>query len=284
MHLEQFPTGRGWIVKVRPVVILALTVGAVAALVIHASGQQQANISYVVGVEGGKDWNTTVRLTNLEEQQIEIALAAYDGHGRSLKHAHERTDLGSKRIESMEAHRIFSALSGSLKVESSSRYTAALVLESLDGNKVEIIPAIRQTSNDLVFPALFAGDDSFKKITELNAGSTAANLDIIALAKDGSELQRTFFPLLPSMGTQTSSLERLFSGQTLEELAVVRITSDKTLVGLQTIDPPEGDLVGLPALTTPRREWSLPVQTSTEMRELWTTIGVFNPGLEFRDA
>jgi hypothetical protein len=67
-----------------------------------------------------------------------------------------------------------------------------VVIESLDGTKLEVISAIQETSKDLIFPLLLSGDYSSKTLTVLNADSTAANLEIIALNQKGSELGRTF--------------------------------------------------------------------------------------------
>src|SRR5262245_35400389 len=278
MDQEQLLKTHGALTVVRRSASLSAAVASVAFLVIYASGQTQVNTSFLP-LNVGPEWKTCIRLVNREDQPISIALSAHDDYGRSLAHQSSINHLGSREVRNIEANPTIATLRGTLKLESSRTYAAAVVIESLDGQKADIVPAIRQTATDLFFPVLFAGDHRSKTVTVTNADSTPAHLDIIALAKDGSELHRTFFPLLPSLATQTFTVERLFDSQTLEQMAAVRIISDHKLAGLQTIDPPDRDLVALPALTDARRESSLPVPTSADMRGLWTKVGVFNPGL-----
>jgi hypothetical protein len=265
-----------WLAREVAGALLVLSLGLAAAG--RLAGQERSKTSYLPGLDLGEQWQTTIDLGNLEEQQIRLVVSAYDRYGKSLAQGAGERYLAARATQRIEARRAFSPLSGTLKIESGGNHTAAVVIESLDGTKLEIIPAIQETSKDLVFPLLLSGDYSSKTLTVLNADSMPANLEIIALSQNGSELGRTSFPLLAPLATENLAVQRLFSSKTLEETAAVRIISGNMLAGLQTITSINGDLAGLTALTTKRQEWRFPIQTVAGSQKLWTTIGVFNAG------
>jgi pimeloyl-ACP methyl ester carboxylesterase len=253
-----------------------LLLSGTAVFVKGSAAQDPVKTSYLLNLEMGQEWQTTLHVSNLEDQQSHIALTSRDSYGGLLGHGPTEQYLASRATQSRDAQKVLPPLTAVLKIESRGNYLVAATFQSLDGKKLEIIPAIQDTSNHLVFPLLFAGDHTFKKLTVLNVESTAANLEIIAVARDGSELQRIFFPALRPMASQTFEVERLFGSQTLEEMAAVRIISDKMLAGLQTVDPPKSDLVALPALTETRREWFFPVVFRGRTDELRAIVGIFN--------
>jgi hypothetical protein len=277
MQKEQGFPNRYWPAKPVSVALIGMFLGLaiVAVTVNRSAGQGRVKTSYLLGLDLGPEWQTTLHLTNLEDQQIKIAATAYDRYGALLGRLSAERRLEQRATQSLQ--RELPPLTGTIKIESPGDHLVAATLQSLDGKKLEVIPAIRQTSKHLVFPLLYPGDHSFKKLTLLNVESGMANLEIVALAKDGAELQRTFFPMLSFMASETLDIGRLFSSETLEQLAAIRVLSDKELVGVQTVDPPGGDLVGLPALSTSGEEWQFPILATLADRELWTSVGLFNP-------
>ncbi|MDO9027250.1 MAG: M23 family metallopeptidase, partial [Candidatus Roizmanbacteria bacterium] len=70
----------------------------------------------------------------------------------------------------------------------------------------------------------------------------------------------------------------VFKNEILTNLSTISVISDKAITGVQFVDFPEGDLVGLPALTTTSKGWSFPITTRGGDLELWLTVGVFNHG------
>jgi hypothetical protein len=52
-------------------------------------------------------------------------------------------------------------------------------------------------------------------------------------------------------------------------------------VGLQLVNPPNGDLVGLPALTSTSQAWSFPIVTTGGEIDLSISVSLFNPGKDF---
>jgi hypothetical protein len=83
------------------------------------------------------------------------------------------------------------------------------------------------------------------------------------------------------MASHTFAVRDLFSGDILQQLSTVRVISDRGIVGLQLVDPPDGDLVGLPALTTTSQKWSFPLAAQSEGGKLRNSyylmfeVGVF---------
>ena len=94
----------------------------------------------------------------------------------------------------------------------------------------------------------------------------------------GAELHQTSLSPLSPMASHTVAVKDFVSAQLLEQLATILVLSDRGILGLQTVDPPDGDLVGLPALTTTSQGWFFPIVTTGGAVELWTAVGLFNPG------
>jgi surface antigen len=214
-------------------------------------------------------------LTNLGSRELRVNFAAYDEDGEFLGASTIR--LAAQATRTLETGEVLPE-SGTLKVEAKEHLWVGAIFRTRDGTKAEVLPALGDPSRQLDFPALLPGDLSGKTITLLNPDAASASLELIALDQTGAELSRTLLPSLPPMASHTFAVQDLFSADILQQLATVRVISDRRLVGLQLVDPPDGDLVGLPALTITSREWSFPIATRGEAGELWTAVGLFNPG------
>jgi len=153
-----------------------------------------------------------------------------------------------------------------------------VVFRSLDAMKSEAIPAMHRASQQLDFPPLLDGDADSKMVALFNLDSFPANLEVLAFDQTDSELGRGPLPPLAPMASHAFALKDLFSPQILAQLSTVRVISDRSMMGLQLVDPPDDDLVGLPALTSTSQNWSFAIVTRSTEVELWTAVGLFNPG------
>src|SRR6266404_7309032 len=137
------------------VALLSLGLAGIAITVTPSDGQEPLNPSYLPNLDMGPRWRTTLELINLNDRQIGLALNAAD------------IQLASRSVRSME-------ISQTVHIESRADYLAAATFQSLDGKRIEVIPAIRDTSKQLLFPMLFSGDHNFKKLAVLNVESKPA--------------------------------------------------------------------------------------------------------------
>jgi hypothetical protein len=226
----------------------------------------------------GQGWQTIVMLANLGSRGLRVNLAAYDEGGEFLGASTIR--LAAQATRTLETGEVLPE-SGTLKVEAKEHLWVGAIFRTRGGTKAEVLPALGDPSRQLDFPALLPGDLSGKTITLLNPDAASASLELIALDQKGAELSRTLLPSLPPMASHTFAVQDLFSADILQQLATVRVVSDRRLVGLQLVDPPDGDLVGLPALTITNREWSFPIATQSEGGKLRNSyylmfeVGVF---------
>ena len=131
-----------------------------------------------------------------------------------------------------------------------------------------------------ISPALARNNDLYiyETITLLNPNTAPASVNIIALDKDGYEIDHDTLSPLSSMESRDITLVDIFNGSTLKNLSTVRssqivILSDFSLWTIQGLD-----LVGLPALTTTSKVWTFPIVTNGEHLDLWTKVGILNPG------
>jgi phosphodiesterase/alkaline phosphatase D-like protein len=240
------------------------------------AGQEAAQSWYFLPYPArGQGWQTIVMLTNLGSRELRVNFAAYDEDGEFLGASTIR--LAAQATRTLETGEVLPE-GGTLKVEAKEHLWVGAIFRTRDGTKAEVLTALGNPSRQLDFPALLPGDLSGKTITLLNPDSASAHLEVVALDQGGAELDRTLLPPLSPMASQTFAVRDLFSGDILQQLSTVRVISDRGIVGLQLVDPPDGDLVGLPALTVTSRGWSFPIATQSEAGELWTAVGLFNPG------
>jgi ELWxxDGT repeat protein len=238
----------------------------------------EATTAYVLPLDLGPGWQTTVTLTNLTPGTLQVSFMAYDHAGGPLGDILASSSLQAEETQEMDAATGLPPGSATLQLDSPGQLVGVATLQSVDGKKSEMLPAMQEAAPQLDFPALLHGDHNEKAITLLNSDAAPAHLEVIALDHNGVELQRAFLPPLSPLASHTVAVKDLFSAEDLPQLATVRIRADQGIVGLQLVDPPDGDLVGLPALTTTSQQWWFPMATSGGGLELWTTVGLFNPG------
>lgn len=242
-----------------------------------------SNILYFPAINPGKGLQTTVSITNTEckckQKRANVTLTAYDKEGSQLGIVPAISHLGAGKIKTLNA-RTFPSDTKSLKIESDGNLIGNTIFKTKDGTKLEVVPAVKEPSQQLDFPALASYDDIYiyETITLLNPNRTPASVDIIALDKDGYEIDRNTLSSLSSMESRDITLIDIFNGSTLKNLPTVRVISDNDIVGFQLVDYPEVDLVGLPALTTTSKAWTFPIVKNGEHLDLWTKVGILNPG------
>ena len=258
--------------------LVLLAVAAAAVLVNHSAGEELVNTAYLLDVDMGPEWRTSLHLANLENQEISIAFTARNSAGAVLVNGSAERHIEAGATLTVKPEGPSPSINGTLKIDSHSRYDAAVLLQRFDGNGLEAIPGIRHPSGDLVFPVLFAGESKSRKFTILNVDSTPANLEIVVLSFDGAELQRSPLPALSPMASQTYNVEHLFKPATLDTAGAIRVLSNNALVGLQIVESAQADIAALPALTVGSRSWRLPVKSNDDAREWLTSVAVFNPG------
>jgi hypothetical protein len=208
------------------------------------AGQAAANPWYFLVLDRGQKWQTTFTLTNLEAQELGVSLSAYAKDGAFLGALPFPTRLESQAAQTLAAREMLPPGSDTLKVEATGQLAGSVLLKTQDGTKAEALPALQDASQQLDFPPLLQEEQKAKTITLLNPDSSSAALALIALDSNGAELSRTGLPSLPPMASHTLALQDLFSADILPQLATVRVLSDKSIVGLQLVDPPDGDWWG----------------------------------------
>jgi len=242
-----------------------------------------SNILYFPTINLDKDWQTTISITNSEckrkQRRVNATLTAYDKDGLSLGVVKNIARLGANKTKNFYAKSLPSGTK-SLTVESNGNLIGNTIFKTKDGTKSEVVPAIKEPSRQLDFPALLSYDDLYiyETIALLNPNTAPASVDIIALDKDGYEIDHDTLSPLSSMESRDITLVDIFNGGTLKNLYTVRVVSDNDIVGFQLVDYPAVDLVGLPALTTASKGWTFPIMTNGEHLDLWTKVGILNPG------
>ncbi|GJQ47880.1 MAG: hypothetical protein HKUEN01_02660 [Candidatus Kuenenia stuttgartiensis] len=241
-----------------------------------------SNILYLSTINPGKDWQTTISITNSEckckQRRVNATLTAYDKDGLSLEVIKNVIRLRANKTKTFHSQTLPTDAE-SLRVESNGSIICNAIFKTRDGTKSEVVPAIKESSRQLDFPALLSYDDLYiyKTITLLNPNTNPASIDIVALDKDGYEIDLNDLPSLSSMESKTFSLVDIFDPRILKDLSTVRVNSDSNIIGLQLVDYPAVDLVGLPALTTTSKGWTFPIATKGENFDLWTKVGILNP-------
>ncbi|MBE9533777.1 MAG: hypothetical protein IMF03_02160, partial [Proteobacteria bacterium] len=240
--------------------------------------QAGADALYLFPCDPGEFWQTMITLTNLENRKVEVDPFCYNRNGDFLGNSPSIESIEAEGTQTIKAEEIGVPGCQTFTLEADGKMVGALLLTSLDGEKSEAISAMHKSAKQLDFPPLLEGDTEDKTITLLNPGFSSANLEVIALDPDGGQLEQTFLPPLSSRESRTFAVKDLFSPESLYQLSTVRVISDNSIVGLQLVDSTPGDLVGLPALTSTSHKWSFPILTMGGDVELWTTVGLFNPG------
>lgn len=224
-----------------------------------------------------KGWETNINIANLDGKIVDVKLFSNGSSRRSVKEASNTISLNMRETKSIETEKLLPG-SQSLRIDSNGNISGTALIETVDGKKLESIPAIKEPSTQLDFPTLADGDISFKDITLLNIDSSPIDIKVIALDAHGRLIDNKTLSALPQGDSITFNSRDLFSSQSLNSISTIEVISDEPIVGVQLVDLPEGDLVGLPALTTTSKGGSFPITTKGGDLELWTTVGILNPG------
>ncbi len=200
-----------------------------------------SNSYYLPYLNLSQGWQTTINITNTEckdkHRRVNVAITAYDKDGVSLG-----VVAGIKRLKANKTKMINTQTlppgTESLKIESNGNLICNAIFKTTDGKKSEVVPAIKEPSKQLDFPALVSYDDLYiyKTITLLNPNTTPASVDIIALDKEGYEIDRNALPSLSSTESRTFPLIEIFGPRILKDLSTVRINSDSNIRNCQYIN------------------------------------------------
>jgi len=242
-----------------------------------AEGETHRNVLYLPATYLGQGWRMTVSLTNLEGREQGVTLAAHDSDGTSVDVTAADTHLGAGQTKAIDYQTLLSGAE-SLKIESDGDLNAYTIFEATDGRKLEALSAVKESSKQLDFPALASHDASHKTIALFNPNNSLASVDAIALDKAGQEIDRFALTPLTSMESKSIRLAEVFGRRALRRLSTVRVISDSEIVGHQTVDYPDGDLLGLRAVTNASKAWTLPIANEVGDLGLWTCVQILNPG------
>jgi hypothetical protein len=226
----------------------------------------------------GKDWKTTISVANPSSKEASISEAFFAAKGEFLESLSASLRLGPGESRQIESKRLPAEASW-LKVAASGPVLGRLSVASSDGKKSESVPVTGRTSRVSDFPLLLQDGVKHKALALLNPSEGSAGMEIIALDENGAELAREALPELPSMENVRVLVSDVFKDDTvLENVATFRVVSDREIAGMQIENPPDTDLIGMPALTRTGAEWFLPVIKKASGAELYTTAYVFNSG------
>lgn len=245
----------------------------------YAGNSADINVMYISRLNHDNVLHATIEITNIVDKKVSVRVTAYNKDGLSLGDVTGITRLNPSETKSIDAHALPTGAE-TLKIKSNGGIVCNVVFRTTDGKKSEVVPAIIEPSRQLDFPALVSYNDLYiyETITLFNPNTTHARVDVVALDKNGYEIDRNALPSLSSMESKTFSLMDIFGPRILKDLSTVRVNSDSNIIGLQLVDYPEVDLVGLPALTTISKGWMFPIATKGENFDLWTKVGILNPG------
>lgn len=206
---------------------------------------------------------------------VRVKLSTHDKNG-----AFTGTIRHMKRLKANETRMVgpqsLPSRAASLKIAPNGNLISHVVYRTNDGKKSEAVPAIKALSTQLDFPILADYADLFiyETITLLNPNPTPAGIEIIAFDRNGYEIDRTTNHSLVSWESKTISPIDIFGPEILKELSTVKVISDTNIAGIQLVDYPGNDLVGLPALSTHSKGWLFPIATEGGNQALWTRVGI----------
>ena len=222
----------------------------------QASGDSTA--LYFSGPSVDRGFQTSLRVKNLEDKELNLEIFLFDEEGISLGTIPGLESLKPQEVKTIGPEMISPQVRG-LAVQAGGRVEGIALVESNDGTRSEVISMARQGAQQMDFPALVTGDLYAKTLFLFNVGENPSGVVLVALDKDGFEIANSPLPSLSSMESRTLFIQDLFSHKTLEGMTTLRIVSEGELVGYQLVDEGSKDLVGLPALTGPTKDWILPI-------------------------
>lgn len=238
------------------------------------------NTSYLPIIGLGGNEHIIINFVNNDSVAIDLRVTAYSADGMSLGEVSPIIWLESGEAKDVDAETLPPG-TASLKMESTGNIEASIHLQSADSQKSEVILFIADTSTNLEFPTLTAGDIQYKMIKLFTPDSSASQLTFEAFDNNGLLLESNNSYSLSSLQSMSIPLSTVFGKATMTSVSTVRIKSNNNIVGLQFVDIPDGDIVAIPALTTASTGWTFPISTKEADLELWTKVGILNPGDTF---
>jgi hypothetical protein len=252
-----------------------------------SQAQEQAKVRtvYFLRLDLGAEWQTSLSLTNTEDNEAQLTLTAHDQRGAQLGQlASAASEQWPARLAQRTAAERITALTrlapgvkrtldlddlppatATLTVTANGEISGHTILQNRADGRMIVLPALKSPAPVLYFPALTEADAADKTITLFNPSDSAANAELIAFNHDGAELARQTLPPLGAAESRTVKLAELFGAYSLQDLATVRVISDADLVGFQLMDRAGLSLLALPALIksgNEEKQWRAPALTA----------------------
>jgi hypothetical protein len=223
----------------------------------------------------GLAWRKSVLLRNQGERAIQWKVETFDRDGNKIGEIGPGSHLPAGDAQTIPAEWI-PPQAAFLRLTATGSLISRVLLESKDGIRSESLQALTEAATELAFPAFVENDAADRKLSLLNPGAAAANAFAIGHSRDGREIFRTPIASLASFECRSVSLSELFPSGSIFEVAMVQVFSDAPLLGMQFFDRLSADLAALPALSTLKPEWIVPVVRSANGHALWNRIGISN--------
>ena len=276
--------------KTKLLIAVLITLGVAAGLQLNlfreasvsAREAAETGMLYMPGLDRGEGWRTTINLTNLESETVNVVIIAYDQAGRALGEVEALTTLEGSQTTALDAQTLPPGVAA-LTIKAGGRIAGNAAFRYGDGAKAEVIPALSRSARQLDFPLLLNKNLAEQTVTLLNPNQDGAAATLLAFSRNGVELERQSLPLIAPLESRSLKLTEVFGDGArafgrMRSVATVRIVSDHALVGWQTAAQTGGDLAGLPALVEKSLGWSFYQPASGQEQKLQTTIRLYNPG------
>ncbi len=231
-----------------------------------AQAAEDSTALYFSGIGVDQNLRTSLRLKNLEDRKLDLEAFFFDGEGTLLGTLPGLKTLKREELKTIGPRRIPSEVKG-LRIQSNGSMEGVALLESKGRKRSEVIPLMRAGARQIDFPVLLGNDVAPKRLFLLNVGSSVATPMIYALDGGGIEIGSKALPAMVPMGSVEVSLAELFL-EMAGSVVTARVLSDQELAGFQLIDAEGKDLVALPGLSEPGRDWIIPVAQSGKSVEL----------------
>src|SRR5262245_36303123 len=115
-HERSFPQHRRFVKMVFGSLAAVLLLGFTAVFVKRSAGQDTVMTSYLLNLDIGREWHTTLHLSNVEDQQIQAFLTPLDSYGMLLGHGSAQQRLGTRVTRNREGEEELPPLTATLKI------------------------------------------------------------------------------------------------------------------------------------------------------------------------
>ncbi len=120
---------------------------------VSAQEAAETGILYLPGLDRGEGWRTTINLTNLESETVNVVIIAYDQAGRALGEVEALTTLEGSQTTALDAQALPPGVAA-LTIKAGGRIAGNAAFRYGDGAKSEVIPALNRSAHQLDFPLL----------------------------------------------------------------------------------------------------------------------------------